>query len=160
MNVKNFIVVLTLLNFSYTCYFSFSPFLMSLIARIFLVILVSFLRKTFYDTWKCHYKQLHLILMIFNRKPLVIISSISNSKNASWNLLSFASRIVVNECLRNSVRICFSFVLISNKTIKTLGFRNNTYYLDLPSLDMLYRDEYRTLQTSKIERCVKIVNAF
>ena len=74
----------------------------------------SFLWKTFYNTWKSHYRQLQVPIMIFNKKALLNISSISNSNNPPWNLLSFVSSIVVNECLKNSVRNCFSFDLISN----------------------------------------------
>ena len=41
-------------------------------------------------------------------------SSILNSKNPPWNLLSFVSGIVINEFLKNSVRNCFGFGLILN----------------------------------------------
>ena len=49
------------------------------------------------------------------------------------SILSFVSRTFFNECLKNSVRNCFSFALnqIIGKTIKTLCFHNNT--------DLLYQ---------------------
>ena len=89
-------------------------FIIFLVARIFLVILFSFLRRTICNTWKNRYTQLQVSIMIFNKKALVNFSSISISKNPPWNLLSFMSRIVVHECLKNSVRNCLSFALISN----------------------------------------------
>ena len=127
IKIKNFIVVVMLLNFSYIFHFSFFPFSMSFlylllceeflslfkVPHIFLVILFSFLR-TLYNTWKNYYRQLQVSIIVFNKKALLNISSISNSKNPPWNLLSFVSRIVVNKCLKNSVRNCFSFALISN----------------------------------------------
>ena len=70
------------------------------------------------------------------------ISSIYNLKNPPWNfLLIFVSRIVVNECLKNSVQNCFSFPLsrISGRNIKILGFHNNTHLLDLSSLHVSFR---------------------
>ena len=117
------------------------------VARIFLVILFfSFLRRTLCNTWKSHYRQLQLLKMIFNEKVLVNISSMSNSKNPPWNLLSSVSRITVNECLKNSVQNCFSFALfIIGKTLKTLGFQNYTHLLDLSSLDVSSRGVFRTL---------------
>ena len=67
-------------------------------------------------------------------------------------LLSFVSRIVVNECLKNTVRNCFSFALlfclvfrIIGKTIKRLGFHNNKHLLHLSSLDVSSRGVFRTL---------------
>ena len=85
--------------------------------------------------------------MIFNEKVILNISSNSNSKNPPWNLLSFASRIVVNECLKNSVWNCFTFTLVSNycKTIKTLGFYNNTHLRDQSSLDVSSRGVFWAL---------------
>ena len=83
------------------------------VVRIFLVILFLFIRTTLYNTWKSHHRQLQVPIMIFNKKAFANISSISNSKNPTSNLLSFVSRIYVNQCLKNRVRNCFSFVLIS-----------------------------------------------
>ena len=87
----------------------------------------------FNNTWISHYRQLQIVIMIFNKKTVVNISSISDLKNLPWNLLSFVSRIVVNECLKNSVRNYFSLLWfqIIGKTIKTLGFHSNTHLLDL-----------------------------
>ena len=76
------------------------------------------------------------------------ISSISNSKNPPWNLLSFVSRIVVNECLKNIMQRIVLVLLwfrIIGKTIKTLGFYNNTHLLDLSSLNVPSRGVFRTL---------------
>ena len=109
-------------NFNYTFHFSFftffSVFLVSAIMlRIFIIFQVSytllevlfpFLRRALYNTWKSHYRQLQVLILIFNKKALMKIPSISNSKNPPWNLLSFVSKTNVNECHRNSVRICFS----------------------------------------------------
>ena len=64
---------------------------------------------------KSHYRQIQVLIMIFNKKALVNTSSTSNLKNPPWNLLSFVSRIVVNECLQNSVRNCFTFASISKQ---------------------------------------------
>ena len=60
----------------------------------------SFLRRTLYNTWKSHYRQVQVPVMIFNKKVLVNISSISKSRNPPWNLLSFVSKIFVNKCLK------------------------------------------------------------
>ena len=128
IKVRNFIVVVTLLNLSFTFSFFVFPsfqclycisscvknFIIFLVARIFMVILFSFLKKRLYKTCKSHYRQLQVIIMIFNERALVNISSISNSKNPPWDLSSFVSRTVVNESPRNSVQNCFSFDLISN----------------------------------------------
>ena len=101
--------------FLYFSFSTFSPFSMSflfvslamwrifiifLVARIFLVILFSFLRRTLYNTWKNHYTQLQVPTMIFNKKALENFSSFSISRNPPWNLFSFVSRIVVHECLK------------------------------------------------------------
>ena len=83
------------------------------------------------NTWKSYYRQLQVIIMSFNKKKtLVNISSISNSKNPQWNLLSFASRIVVNECLKTVcgfVLVLIWFQIIGN-TIKTLSFQNTLFF--------------------------------
>ena len=110
----------------------------------------SFLRRTLYSTWKSHYRQFQVLIMIFNRKAFLNISSITNSKNPPWNRLSFASRMVVNECLKNSVQNCFNCLLwirIIGKTIKTFGFCNNTHLLDLSSHHVSSRDVFRSLST-------------
>ena len=60
----------------------------------------TFLTRTLYKTWKSHYRQLQFPILIFNKKALVNISSISISKNQPLNLLSFVSRIVVNKFLK------------------------------------------------------------
>ena len=120
IKLKNFTVVVTLLNFSYTFHFSFFPFfnifLVSLVLwKIFYVAgIISFLRRTLYNTWKSHYIQLKAFIMILNKKALVNICSISNSKNSQRNLLSFVSEMVVHDCLKSSVWNCFSFALIWN----------------------------------------------
>ena len=172
LQLNNFIVVVTLLNFSYTFHFLFSP-----ISRCFLLceefllffrwfasfswFFFSFLRRRLYNTWKNHYIQLQVLKISFNKKALVNIFSISNSKNQTWNLLSFVSGIVVYECLKKSVQNCFNFALISNyNTIKTIGFQNNTHLLDLSSLDVSSRVYSEPCQTSKMERFVKIVKVF
>ena len=129
LKVKNFIVFVLLLDFSYTLRFSLYPPFQCLSCifcqgtnfyfssgRIFLVIFFfffSFLRRKLYNTWKSLYRQLQGSIMIFNKNALAYISSIFNSKNPIWKLLSFVSRIVVNKCLENSVQDCFSFVLIT-----------------------------------------------
>ena len=127
--LKNIVVVVSLWNSSYTFRFPSPPSFQCLsrisfhaknfyyffkVARIFLVILFSFLRRTLYNTWKSHYRQLQVPIMIFDKKALENISSILNSKKPRWNLLSFLPRIVVNKFLKISVRNCFSFALISN----------------------------------------------
>ena len=43
--------------------------------RIFLVILFSFLKKTLYEAWKSHCRQLQVLIMIFNKKALVFLAS-------------------------------------------------------------------------------------
>ena len=120
IEVKNFIVVVTLLNFSYTFPFSFSMSLLYLLLCEEFLLLFRWLASFwwfffhFFNTWKSHYRQLQVLIMIFNKNVLVNTSSFSNSKNPPWNLLSFVSKIVVNECLKNSVLNYFNFVLISN----------------------------------------------
>ena len=59
-----------------------------------------FLTRTLYKTWKSHYRQLQVPILIFNKKALVNISSISISNNPPLNLLCFISRIVVNKFLK------------------------------------------------------------
>ena len=113
IKIKNFIVVVTLLNFTYSF-----RFLFFLLYNVFLYLLLweeffLFFRWLASSSFR-HFRQFQVIVMIFSIKALVNISSISNSKNPAWNLLSLVPRIVVNECLRNSVRNCFSFVLTSN----------------------------------------------
>ena len=117
-------------------------------ALIFLVIFFSFLRGTHYNFCSSYYRQLQVPVMIFNKKALVNISSISNSKNALWNLSSFVSRIVVNECLKNCAELFLVLLWfrVIGKTIKTFGFYNNTYLLDLSSLDVIQRH---------IQNCIK-----
>ena len=106
-------------------------------------------KETYYNTWKS-YIQLQVPVMIFNKEALVSISSISNSKNPTWNLLSFVSRIVVNECLKNSVQNCLVLLWfrIIGENIKAFGFHNNTQAFSEPC------------QTSKMERFAEIVNNF
>ena len=124
IKVKNFTVVVTLLNFLILFTFHFSlfstSFLYLLSCENFFMSLASFcypfsfLRRTLYNTWKSHYIQLKAFIMILNKKALVNICSISNSKNSQRNLLSFVSEMVVHECLKSSVWNCFSFALIWN----------------------------------------------
>ena len=56
------------------------------------------------------------------------ISGISNSKKPLWNLLSFVSIIVINECLKTVCGIVLVLLWSGNvgKTIKTLGFHDET----------------------------------
>ena len=125
---KEFHCRCSLLNFSFLFVFRFSLFTMSflyvLLCKEFFLFFrwlasfwwffFSFLRRTLYNTWKRHYRQLQVLIMIFNKKALVYISSISNLKNTPWNLLSFVSGIVSSECLKKIVQNYFSFALISN----------------------------------------------
>ena len=117
IKVNNFIVVVTFkiclylrLHMSIICTrFHFRRiFIIFQVTPIILVILLSFLSRTLHKTWKSHYRQLQVLTMTFNEKAHVNICSISSSKKP-WNLLSFVSRTVLNECLKNSVRNCFSF---------------------------------------------------
>ena len=87
-------------------------FIIFYVAHIYLVILFSFFRRTLSNTWKSHYRQLQVLIMIFNKKALVSISSISNSKNPPWNFLGFVSKIVVNECLKTMCGIVFKCVIV------------------------------------------------
>ena len=111
---KNYCRCYVIKLFLYFSFSIFSPFSMSflfvslamwkififLVARIFLVILFSFLRRTIYNTWKNQYTQLQVPTMIFNKKALENFSSFSISRNPPRNLFSFVSRIVVHECLK------------------------------------------------------------
>ena len=97
-------------------------FITFLVSRIFLIIIFSFLRRTLYNTWKNHYKQFQVPIMIFNKKAPVNISSISNSKNLPWNLLSFVLWIAVKEYLKNRIVLVLLQFGIIIKTIKTLSF--------------------------------------
>ena len=94
------------------CLFSISCYVKN--SYHFLVILFSFLRGTIYSIWKSHLRQIQVLILIFNKKALVNISGISNSKNPALNFLSSVSRIVVNKCFKNSMRNRLSFALISN----------------------------------------------
>ena len=67
-----------------------------------------FLRRTLCNTWNRHYWQLNVPIMVLNKKALVSISSVSNSKEPPWNLLSFVSRSFVSECLKSSLQNCVS----------------------------------------------------
>ena len=80
------------------------------VARIFLVILFSFVKRTLYNSWKSHYWQLQLPMMIFNKNTLWIFLASPTQRKT----LSFVSRLVFNDCLKNSVRNYFSFAFISN----------------------------------------------
>ena len=98
-----------------------------------------FLRRTLYNTWKSYYRQFQVLIMIFNKKTLVNISSISNLKNPPWNLLSFTSRFVVNECLKSSVRgvvLVFLWFQIIGKTIKKTFFFTVTHICSICQVSM------------------------
>ena len=92
-----------------------------------MVIRFLFLRRILYNTWKSHYRQLQVLIMIFNKKPLKVFVA-SPTQNPPWNLLSFASRTAANKSLKNSVQNCLILLWfqIIGKTIKTLGFQNIT----------------------------------
>ena len=133
LKVKNFIVFVTLLNFFVVKLFTLSVFYFTPLFNVFLASFTkwrififqgvaffwwffyffSFWRRKLYNTWKSLYRQLQGSIMIFNKNALAYISSIFNSKNPIWKLLSFVSRIVVNKCLENSVQNCFNFALIT-----------------------------------------------
>ena len=122
-------------------------FIIFQVTPIILVILLSFLSRTLHKTWKSHYRQLQVLTMTFNEKAHVNICSISSSKKP-WNLLSFVSRTVLNECLKNSVRNCFSFAFdfeLLVKLWKHFVFAITRHLLDLSSLFVSSRSIFRTL---------------
>ena len=142
IKVKNFINVVMLLNLSYTFHFLYSSLLFFRWLASFWWFFFSLLRTTLYNTWKNHYRQLQLLIMIFNKKPLVNIASISSSRKLSWNQLSFCKEyLLITKWLKNSVRNCLSFVWfrITGKTIKTSGVHKKTHLFNLSSLDGILR---------------------
>ena len=78
MKAKNFIVIVTLLNFSYVFRFSFSPFSISF---LYLLLYEEFSLFLGSSDLKNNYRYLQVLVMILNKKPLGNIFRISNSKN-------------------------------------------------------------------------------
>ena len=84
-------------------------------ARIFLAILFSFIRRTLYNTCKNKYSQLQTPIIIFDKKKLFGIFLASQTQRTRheaflvlyWELLLLILKIVFN--LKNSVWVCFSF---------------------------------------------------
>ena len=98
--------------FLYFSIFILSPFSMPflyllLMWRIFSLIPFSLLRRTLYSTWRSHYRQPQVLVMIFNKK--------TQNRKPTMKPFKFWMRIVVNDCLKNSEWNCFSFALISNE---------------------------------------------
>ena len=98
--------------FLYFSIFVLSPFSMPflyllLMWRIFSLIPFSLLRRTLYSTWRSHYRQPQVLVMIFNKK--------TQNRKPTMTPFKFWMRIVVNDCLKNSEWNCFSFALISNE---------------------------------------------
>ena len=117
---------------------------------------------------KNNYRYLQVLVMILNKKPLGKIFRISNSKNPPWNLSSLVLKIVVNKTVCRIALVLLWFRIIG-KTIKILGFHNNTHMLDLPVLmchpetlllSHIVSSCLEPCRTSKMEPFVKIVNDF
>ena len=165
MKAKNFIVIVTLLNFSYVFRFSFSPFSISF---LYLLLYEEFSLFLGSSDLKNNYRYLQVLVMILNKKPLGNIFRISNSKNLPWNLSSLVLKIVVNKTVCRIALVLLWFQIIG-KTIKILGFHNNTHMLNLPVLmchpetlllSHIVSSCLEPCRASKMEPFVKIVNDF
>ena len=69
-------------------------------------------------------KKIHVQIIVFNKKAVVKISRISNSKNPRWNLVKFRSQLFL---VNVSIIVCWVFYFwlrINGKTIKALDFKN------------------------------------
>ena len=108
---------------------------------------IHFLRRTLYNTWKSHDKQLQFPIMIFNKKLLWIFPASPTQKNhheTFWVLYREGLLMNVSKTVCGIVLVLLWFRTIG-KTIKTLGFHNNTLLLDQSNLDMSPRGVFRTL---------------
>ena len=108
---------------------------------------IHFLRRTLYNTWKSHDKQLQFPIMIFNKKLLWIFLASPTQKNhheTFWVLYREGLLMNVSKTVCGIVLVLLWFRTIG-KTIKTLGFHNNTHLLDQSNLDMSPRGVFRTL---------------
>ena len=159
--VKNIIIVVRLLNISLYFWFSlFPPFqYLSCIScyvknlnyylggSIFLVILFSFSRRTLCNTWKRHYRQLLVLIMILTKRLLWIFlaSPTQKTQNETFWVL-YRKLLLMNISKRvGGIVLAFLWFRIIGKTINTHGFHNNTHWLDLSSLDVSSRSVFRTL---------------
>ena len=149
ITVKNFTVVVTLLNCSYTSRFSSPTFpfqclscifryvkkfyFLGEVARIFLVMLFSFLKRTLYNTWKGHYRQLQVLIMTLIKKLLWIFVAFRTQRTHQetfWVLYRELLLMNVLETVCGIVLVLLWFRIIG-KIVKTLVFHNNTHLLKL-----------------------------
>ena len=86
------------------------------------------------------YKRLQVLIIIVNKKALVNISNIFNSKNPLWWNLLYRELLLMNvsKTVCGIILVLLWFQIIG-KTIKTLGFHNKTHLHDLSSFDVLSR---------------------
>ena len=145
IKVKHFIVVITLLKFSYTFCFSFFPSFQCFSW-------ISCHVKNFYyflekKIIKSHYRQLQVPIMTFPKKVLVIFLASWTQRThyeTFWVLYRKLLLINVSKTVCG-IDLVFLWLRFIGKTIKILGFHNNTHLLDHSNIDMSSRGIFRTL---------------
>ena len=117
---NNFIVVVTLLNFSYTSRFSspllFNVLLVSLVTwRIFIIFrwLKSFWWFFFQFEGKSHYRQLQVLIILTKELLWIFLASPTQRTHHKTFWVFFLELLLMNVS-KNSVHNCFSFALVSN----------------------------------------------
>ena len=115
-------------------------------------------KENTWNSWKSQYKQHQVLIMVFNKKALVNISNISNSKNPPWNLLKFVLRIVVNECLSQN-EVGFYKQILSNIYMCLFPSEVLLQLKDLPK--NIYKNKCREgeINTIFISPCLFTLNA-
>ena len=105
-------------------------------ARIFLVMLLSFLRRTLYNTWKSHSRQLQVSMRVFNKNFLWIFTISPTQRThheTTW--------VCVNNFywwMPQNLLVLLWFQIIGN-TIKALGFHNNNFFRSVKSRCVIQR---------------------
>ena len=103
------------------------------VARIFLVMLFSFLKRTLYNTWKGHYRQLQVLIMTLIKKLLWIFVAFRTQRThheTFWVLYRELLLMNVLETVCGIVLVLLWFRIIG-KIVKTLVFHSNTHLLKL-----------------------------
>ena len=108
-------------------------------------------KKNYYNIWKSHYRQLQVPIIIFNKKKLLWIFLASPTQRSHhetfWLLYRELLLMNVSKPACRIVLVLLWFC-ITDKTIKTLGFHNNTHLLDQSSFGVLTRGIFKTLSNS------------
>ena len=122
--------------------------------RIFLLILFSFLRRTLYNTWKNHHKQLQVTIMIFNKKRLwmFLASPTQRTHHHETLWIFYQESLLMNfSTIVRGITLVLLWFRIIVKTINKLVF-TITHICSIYQVSMHHREAYpEPCQTSKMK---------